>query len=97
MALFLFIGYAGLCVYNIRCKSPEKRVNLLWILAIGVLVQFGWEFTLAVTGIRNPSLHTLVVNSLLETNMGLPYLYPVSYTHLDVYKRQSRMRPSIST
>lgn len=86
MALFLFIGYAGLCVYNIRCKSPEKRVNLLWILAIGVLVQFGWEFTLAVTGIRNPSLHTLVVNSLLETNMGLPYLYLI---HRAVNRRRT--------
>ena len=44
-------------------------------LAIGILVQFGWEFVLAVTGIRNQSLQTLLVNSLLETNLGLPYLY----------------------
>ncbi|MFQ9871929.1 MAG: hypothetical protein ACLRVT_02565 [Oscillospiraceae bacterium] len=46
-----------------------------WILAIGILVQFGWEAVLAITGIRNQSLQTLIVNSLLETNLGLPYLF----------------------
>lgn len=75
MALMLFVGYAILCVYNVRCREKEKRFPIPWILAIGVLVQFGWEFVLAVTGIRNQSLQTLIVNSLLETNMGLPYLF----------------------
>lgn len=74
MALVLFVGYALLAVHNIRAPR-EQRVNLPWILAIGILVQFGWEFVLAVTGIRNQSLQTLLVNSLLETNLGLPYLY----------------------
>ena len=75
MALLLFVGYGILCVYNIRQKDKNKRAPILWILAIGILVQFGWEFVLAITGIRNISLNTIVVNSLLETNMGLPYLY----------------------
>lgn len=75
MALLLFVGYAILCLYNVRCSQREKRFPILWILSIGVLVQFGWEFVLAITGIRNQSLQTLVVNSLLETNMGLPYLF----------------------
>ena len=74
MALVLFVGYALLAVHNIRAPR-EQRVNLPWILAIGILVQFGWEFVLAVTGIRNQSLQPLLVNSLLETNLGLPYLY----------------------
>jgi hypothetical protein len=75
MALLLFVGYVILCVGNIRQKDPAKRAPLLWILAIGILVQFTWEAVLAITGIRNLSLNTIVVNSLLETNMGLPYLY----------------------
>ena len=75
MALLLFVGYAILAVQNIRAGAAGGRHPLLWILAIGVLVQFGWEAVLAITGIRNLSAQTLIVNSLLETNMGLPYLY----------------------
>ena len=75
MALLLFVGYAILCVHNIRCTDPTKKAPIPWILAIGILVQFGWEFVLAITGIRNLSLQTMIVNSLLETNLGLPYLY----------------------
>ncbi len=75
MAVFLFVGYAILCLWNIRCQDKQKRAPLLWILSIGILVQFGWEFILTISGIRNQSIATLIVNSLLETNMGLPYLY----------------------
>lgn len=74
MALLLFVGYAILILHNLRCDSTH-RINIKWILAIGILVQFGWESVLAMTGIRNQSLQTLIVNSLLETNLGLPYLY----------------------
>lgn len=79
MALLLFLGYASLCVHNIRCRDSKQRAPVLWILAIGILVQFGWEFVLFISGIRNQSLQTLLVNSLLETNMGLPYLYLIHH------------------
>jgi len=79
MALLLFAGYAILCVRNIREKEKSKRAPLFWILAIGILVQFAWEFILLITGIRNVSLNTIIVNSLLETNMGLPYLYLIHH------------------
>lgn len=75
MALLLFVGYGYLCVRNVRTEDAAARAPLPWILAIGILVQFSWEAVLALTGIRNQSFHTLVINSLLETNMGLPYLY----------------------
>lgn len=39
---------------------------------------------LLITGIRNVSLQTIIVNSLLETNMGLPYLY---FIHRAVNRR----------
>jgi len=73
MALLLFIGYAGLAVYTIL--HPDRRIRIGWILAIGILVQGSWEAILAITGIRNLSGQTFLVNTLLETNMGLPYLW----------------------
>ncbi len=85
MALILVIGYGIVCIYNIRLKDKTKKIPVLWILVIGILVQFGWEFVLNITGIRNQSLQTLIVNSLLETNLGLPYLY---FIHRAVHKRR---------
>ena len=38
------------------------------------------------TGIRNQSLQTLIVNSLLETNLGLPYLWMI---HRAVNRRRN--------
>jgi hypothetical protein len=78
MALLLFVGYAALVVHNIR--KPEQRIAIGWILAIGILVQGSWEFVLAITGIRNLSLQTFIVNTLLETNMGLPWLWAIHRT-----------------
>ena len=81
MALILFVGYAILCIHNIRTTDPAKKINIP-----GILVQFAWEFVLLITGIRNPSFMTIVVNSLLETNLGLPYMY---FIHRAVNKRYS--------
>lgn len=82
MALILFVGYFALVVYNLRQKDRSKRVDLLWLLAIGILVQFGWEAGLLIGGIRSAGfesvwqkLSTLTVNSLLETNLGMPIIY----------------------
>lgn len=84
MALILFVGYAILCIHNLKTTDEKKKINILWILSIGILVQFAWEFVLLITGIRNPSFMTLIVNSLLETNLGLPYMY---FIHRAVNKR----------
>ncbi len=75
MAIILFVGYAYLIVKNLAEKDKEKRAPILDILIIGVLVQFSWEFVLLVTGIRPQGIMPLIVNSLLETNLGLPYMY----------------------
>lgn len=90
-ALLLFLGYGALCLYNLRQKEDSKRAPLLWILAIGILVQLSWEAVLAVSGIRNLSWRTFIVNSLLETNMGLPYLYMIHC--LVARKWDERLRP----
>ena len=45
------------------------------LLFTGIFVQFAWEFCLLITGIRPTGLMPLIVDSLVETNLGLPYLY----------------------
>ncbi len=45
------------------------------------MVQFGWEVGLLIGGIRSAGfsftekMSTMLVNSLLETNLGMPYVY----------------------
>nr|WP_283243570.1 hypothetical protein [Feifania hominis] len=82
MAAMLFVGYLGLVIWNLTRADRESRVNILWLLAIGILVQFGWEAGLLIGGVRSAGFAspadkfaTLVVNSLLETNLGMPYVY----------------------
>lgn len=75
MAVFLFIGYALLIFKNLTASSEAEKAPLLQILSIGLLVQFSWEAILFITGIRNAGLHTLIINSLMETNLGAPFLY----------------------
>lgn len=84
MAIILFVGYLGLIVYNLRQKDGDLRIDIPWLLAIGILVQLGWETGLRVGGIRSAGfasfgekLRTLVVNSLLETNLGMSYIYAI--------------------
>jgi len=72
MALILCVGY--LIVIVNKLKGSEK-VNILWLLAIGIGVQFAWEASLLITGIRPALWQPLVVNSLIETNLGIPYIY----------------------
>jgi hypothetical protein len=86
MALILAIGYGYLILRNLRVP-PEERVNLLRLLAIGIGVQLSWELILLVSGIRPAGLAPVAVNSLIETNLGLPYLYLI---HESVGKRRSR-------
>ena len=89
MALILFAGYLAVIIYNLRQKDRKRRINIPWLLAIGVLVQFGWEAGLLVGGIRSAGFVTfaeklgpLIINSLLETNLGMPiiYLIFIAYT-----------------
>lgn len=81
MAIVLLIGYSVLFVWNMSRKEGKHRVNIPWLLAIGILVQFGWEAGLLLGGIRSDGrtaeqkITTLIVNSLLETNLGMPYIY----------------------
>lgn len=82
MAILLFVGYAILIIYNLVQRERSKRIQIPWLLAIGILVQFGWEAGLLIGGIRSAGFATLteklsplLINSLLETNLGMPYIY----------------------
>lgn len=84
MALILMVGYLGLILWNLFQKEKEKRICIPWLLAIGILVQFGWETALLLGGIRSAGfgsvtekLAPLIINSLLETNLGMPYIYVI--------------------
>ena len=72
MAAILLVGYLILVVRKLRGR---ESVNLLWLMAIGIGVQFAWEAALLINGIRPALWQPIVVNSLIETNLGLPYIY----------------------
>jgi hypothetical protein len=83
MALILVAGYLYLIIHNLRSEQSNK-INILRLLAIGIGVQFSWESVLLLSGIRPAGLMPLVVNSLIETNLGMPYLY---FIHRAVSRR----------
>jgi hypothetical protein len=74
MALILAAGYLYLIVHNLGA-TREGKVNILRLMAIGIGVQFSWEAVLLLTGIRPAGIMPLITNSLIETNMGMPFLY----------------------
>jgi hypothetical protein len=81
MALILFVGYLIVVINNLRGR---ETMNILWMLAIGFGVQFAWEASLLINGIRPMIWQPIVINSLIETNLGIPYTY---YIHRAVTRR----------
>lgn len=83
MAALLFAGYLFVIIWNLAHKKKDEKMPLLWLLAIGILVQFGWEAGLLIGGVRSAGfgladkLRPLIINSLLETNLGMPYIYMI--------------------
>lgn len=82
MAIILFASYLFAIIYNLREKEKGNRLNILWLFAMGVIVQLGWEVGLLIGGIRSAEivgigakLSTLIINSLLETNLGVVPIY----------------------
>lgn len=95
------MGYLGAIVYNLRRENKAERFPLPWLLAIGVLVQFGWEAGLLLGGIRSAGfsaearLLPLIVNSLLETNLGMPYIYAIYIAYSRRFAEQLRPREKV--
>lgn len=89
MALILFVGYAYIIIHNLKANE-EDRIPILRLLFIGIIVQFSWEAVLMVSGIRPLEWNPIVVNSLLETNLGLPYLF---FIHRALTRRYNEETP----
>jgi hypothetical protein len=79
MAVILFVGYFVIILHNLRSEETE-RIAILPLLAIGIGVQFSWEAILLLSGIRPIEMLPMIVNSLLETNLGIPYTYFIHKT-----------------
>lgn len=86
MALILFVGYLIVILHNIR-TAPEENIPILYLLTIGIGVQFAWEAALLLSGIRPAKILPLIVNSLIETNLGMPYVF---FIHRAVKQRSGR-------
>ncbi len=74
MALILFVGYTIVIIRNLS-SDDHHQYPIFRMLFIGILVQFSWEAVLLLAGIRPSGFNPIIVNSLLETNLGIPYLY----------------------
>ena len=74
MAIMLLVGYLYVIIHNLTNQSEDK-IPIIRLLFIGIIVQFSWEAILLVSGIRPQGFNPLIVNSLLETNLGIPYLF----------------------
>lgn len=99
MAVLLFIGYLGAILWNLRHERKRQRIPVGWLLGIGILVQFGWEAALLLGGIRSAAISswdekwmTLIVNSLLETNLGIPYVYVLYLLYTSRFTEQLHRR-----
>lgn len=73
-------------------------MNILWLNLIGIGVQFAWEGAFLLYGIRewnSASIPTLLIDSLIETNLGMPYLYVIYRYYLkkkkNILKRRTRL------
>ena len=84
MAIFLALSYGSVIVFNMVNKKGIK-LPILRMLAIGILVQLGWETALLLGGVRSAgygayeAIRTLVVNSLIETNPAVPCIFLFQY------------------
>ncbi len=74
MAAILFMGYFIIIFHNLRYKEAD-HIAIMPLLAIGIGVQFSWEAVLLLSGIRPTKILPLIVNSLIETNLGMPFAY----------------------
>ena len=99
MAAILFLSYAALILFNIFRKDKSLRFPLLRLFLIGVFVQFGWELSLLIGGIRSAGIESaadkltvLLVNSLLETNLGMPLIYIIFLLITSVFTEDLKRR-----
>jgi hypothetical protein len=67
--IIVVLGYGALFLLRYKLKK------ILFLFLVGCGIHFMMEFSLWVSGIRPSSLDLLLVNTLVESNMGVPLLY----------------------
>lgn len=103
MALILAVGYLGVIIFNLIQKEKKNKIDIPWILAIGILVQLSWELALLIGNIRSAGMdfenkfQTLCINSLLETNLGMPYIYAIFIAYNSRFTEQLKKRENTLT
>ena len=95
MSLVLFAGYGFIVVRNLMAeKMGWEPINIKRLIFMGILVQFAWEFVLLITGIRAAGVMPLIVNSLLETNLGLPIIFFIHKGITSSYSEELQRLPA---
>ncbi len=67
--IIVVIGYIILFIMRYDIKK------ILYLFLVGCGIHFMMEFSLWISGIRPTGLDTLLANTLIEFNMGIPILY----------------------
>ncbi len=96
MAIILLVGYFALILYNLTNKK-NAQIPILRLNLIGITVQFAWEFALLIHGIRplnENSFQTLIIDSLLETNLGMPYIFLIHFFVTKKYNEDLSLKES---
>lgn len=81
MGAFLVVGYGVLISYFLIKDKTNLKQNIKTVLLlnlIGITCQLSWELPLLIYGIRpmnETAIPTLIINSLIETNSGMPYFF----------------------
>lgn len=78
----MLFGYLALIIYDLWQKDHTARVNIPWLLAGGILVQFGWEAGLLIGGIRSAALRRSPISCALSSS--IPCLRPTSECHISI-------------
>lgn len=92
MAIILIVSYLIVIIYNLFSKK-EKRVNVFFLFALGFLIQFAWESAFLLYGIRTVdenSFSTLIIDSLIETNLGMPFIYLLNRVYRYKYPKREK-------
>lgn len=95
----LFAGYAGVIIYNLFRKDNKARINIPWVLAIGVPVQFGWEAGPLLGGIRPAGFEGIAENQFVAGNESLyaVYLFHISRIQQQIHGGYAAARCSTAS
>lgn len=92
MALILCVGYLFVIFNNLKRK---ERIDIFRLMVIGIGVQFAWEASLLISGIRPAFWKPVVINSLIETNLGMPYAYFI-HKYVSRYRKEDLSKAQIT-